>query len=162
MIEIDPEVEYTQEQVAAKLKIMESLAQSLWQQWPVCGYDILAYCHRHGIQYSIPPLAPESKFCRAIRLGWARSNNRTEQELSPMRDHYRRMTPMERERFADLIRSLATATDEISVRDMYVRVHYIFESYDEQGNGVYSESAEASPKEILKAITFWKETADIQ
>ncbi len=162
MIEIDPETEYTPAQVAALLNIPESRAQGLWQQWPVCGYDVLGYCHRQGIQYSIRPLAPESPFCRAWRLGWAKSGNRTEQELFPMRDYYWRMTPEERDRFADLIRSLATATDAFSVSHIYVRVHYIFEQYDEQGNCVYSESAEASPEAIRKAITLWEETADIQ
>ena len=44
----------------------------------------------------------------------------------------------------------------------HVRVHYIFEQYDEQGNCVYSESAEASPKAIQKVIPFWAETEDIQ
>src|SRR5260370_622166 len=109
MIEIDPETEYTPAQVAAVLNIPESLAQGLWQQWPVCGYDVLGYCHRQGIQYSIRPLTPESKFCRALRVARVTSENRTEQELFPMRDHYRRMMREERDRFADLIRSLASA-----------------------------------------------------
>jgi hypothetical protein len=162
MSEIDPEAEYTPAQVAAVLNIPESLAQGLWQQWPVCGYDVLGYCHRQGIPYSIRPRAPESKFCRAMRIAHVRSENRTEQELFPMRDHYRRMMPEERERFVDLIRSLATTTDEVSVSRIYVRVHYIFEQYDEQGNCVYSESAEASPEAIRKAIPLWEETADVQ
>src|SRR5205823_1287345 len=119
MIEIDPEAEYTAAQVATLLHIPESLAQGLWQQWPVCGYDMLGYCHRQHIPYSIRPLAPESKIGRALRFAQVRSENRTEQELFPMREHYRRMMPEERERFANLIRSLATTTDEFSVSDIY-------------------------------------------
>jgi hypothetical protein len=162
MSEIDPKAEYTQAQVAAVLNIPESLAQSLWQQWPVCGYDVLGYCHRQGIPYRIRPLAPESRFSRKLRVAKARSENRTEQELIPMRDHYRRMMPEERERFADLIRTLATTTEKFSVSHIYVRVHYIFEACDEHGNCVYSESAEVSPEAIRKAIPLWEETADIQ
>ncbi len=161
MIEIDPEAEYTAAQVAAVLHIPESLAQGLWQQWPVCGYDVLGYCHRQHIPSRIRPLAPESKIGRALRLAQARSENRTEQELFPMREHYRRMIPEERERFANLIRSLATTTNEFSVSDIYVRVHYIFEQYDEQGSCVYSESAEASPKAIRERMPVWDEMADI-
>ena len=162
MIEIDPEAEYNPAQVAAVLNIRESLAQDLRQQWPVRGFDGIGYCHRYGIEYSIPPRAPESKFDRAFRLAWARSNNRTEQKLFPMRDHYRRMMPEEQERFAELIRSLATATDAFSVSCIHVRVHYNFNHYDEQGNCVYSESAEASPEAIREAFLLWQETADIQ
>jgi hypothetical protein len=73
MIEIDPEAESTPAQVAAVLNIPESLAQGLWQQWPVCGYDLLGYCHRQGIPYSIQPLAPESTFCRELRVARVRS-----------------------------------------------------------------------------------------
>jgi len=162
MIEIDPEAEYTPEQVAALLNIPESLAQGLFQQYPVCGYDVLSYCHRQAIPYSIQPLAPESKFCRALRVGRVRSDNRTEQELFPMRDYYGRMMPEERERFVELIRSLATTTDAISVSSIYVRVHYSFQQYDEEGNCVNSESAEASPEAIRKAMKLWDETADVQ
>jgi hypothetical protein len=79
-----------------------------------------------------------------------------------MRDHYRRMLPEERERFAELVRSLATAAEAFSVSSIYVRVHYIFEQYDEEGSCVYSESAESSPKAIQKAIPLWEETTDIQ
>lgn len=79
-----------------------------------------------------------------------------------MRDHYRRMMPEEREQFANLIRSLATTTDEFSVSDIYIRVNYIREQYDEQGNCVYSESAEASPEAIRERIPLWGEMADIQ
>jgi hypothetical protein len=68
MIEIEPEAEYTPAQVAAVLNIPESLTQSLWQQWTVCGYDVLGYCHRQRIQYSIRSLAPESKIHRVLRV----------------------------------------------------------------------------------------------
>jgi hypothetical protein len=97
-----------------------------------------------------------------MRIGQARSDNRTEQELFAMRDYYRRMTPEEREQFANLIRALATATEEFSVSCIYVRVNYIFEQYDEQGNCVYSESAETSPEAIRERMPLWDETADIQ
>ena len=162
MIQIDPEAEYTAAQVAFLLNIPESQVQGIWQQFPVCGYDVLGYCHRHGIPHTMSPLPPESGFRRAMRLGMAMSENRTEQELFPMRDHYRRMMPEERERFAELVRSLATATETFSVSSIYVRVNYIFEQYDEEGNCVYSESAEASSKSIQEAIALWGETADIQ
>src|SRR5262249_47368221 len=130
--------------------------------FPVCGYDVLGYCHRHGIPHTMSPLPQESGFRRAMRLGMARSENRTEQELIPMRDYYRRMMPEERDRFAELVRSLAAATESFSVSSIYVRVNYSFEQYDEGGNCVYSESAEASPGAIHKAISVWGETADIQ
>jgi hypothetical protein len=161
MIEIDPEAEYSLAQLAATLNVPESLARGLWQQWPVCGYDVLGYCHRQGIAYSIRPSKPESKFWRAFRLARARSENRTEQDLFPMRDHYRRMMPAERERFADLIHSLAAAVDEFSVLHTYVRVEYRFEQCDEEGNCVFAESAEASPASIQKSLAMWEETADI-
>jgi hypothetical protein len=126
MIGIAPEAEYTPAQVAAVLNIPESLAQGLRQQWPVCGFDMIGYCHWHGIEYTNPTLAPESTFALAIRLARATSNNRTDQELFPVRDHFRRMMLDERERFAALICSLATATDTFSVSRIHIRVHYIF------------------------------------
>lgn len=162
MIEIDPQAEYTPAQVASLLNMAESQVRGLWQQWPVCGFDVLGYCHRHGIPHTMRPILPESKIGRALRVAQVRSENRTEQELFPMRDHYRRMLAEERERFAELVRSLATATEAFFVSDIYVRVHYIFEQYDEEGNCVYSEGAEASPKAIQQVMPFWAETADIQ
>jgi hypothetical protein len=162
MIEIDPQAEYNAAQVAALLNMPETPTQGLWQQWPVCGYDVLGYCHRQAIPFSIRPLAPESKFQRAYRLARARSENRTEQELFPMRDYYHSMVPQERQRFADLIHSLAAAADTFSVSSIYVQVQYRVEQHDEQGNCVYSESAEASPRAIRKAIPLWEETPAIQ
>src|SRR5207248_3488126 len=46
MIEIDPEAEYTPAQVASLLNMPESQIRGLWQEWPVCGFDVLGYCHR--------------------------------------------------------------------------------------------------------------------
>ena len=56
MMEIDPEAEYSPAQVAAMLHIPESLAQTLWQQWPVCGYDVFRYCYRQGIPFVLLPI----------------------------------------------------------------------------------------------------------
>jgi hypothetical protein len=69
MIEIEPEAEYTPAQVAALLNIPESQVQGLWQQFPVCGYDVLGYCRRQGIPYTIPALPPESRIGRACGSG---------------------------------------------------------------------------------------------
>ena len=50
----------------ALLNIPESQVQSLWQQWPVCGYDVLGYCHRNGIPHAMTPRRAESKIGRAF------------------------------------------------------------------------------------------------
>jgi hypothetical protein len=79
-----------------------------------------------------------------------------------MRDHYRRMPPEQREQFAELVRTLATASEMSRDSAISVRICYQLEQHDDEGNCVYSESAEATPTAIQRAIPVWGETEDIQ